>query len=180
MAALERLRFYTRSCSMNLWRRSAATLMNTALQMDWYMKIYLEGSDDNDPDIDTISEEEPAITCHIYELACDSDQSRELYCFTGMDGTTPTAEYLPALGGFLIFNYGRMQMEFFDCSDGSVTEMFPEIVHANSIPPAHFHPHEAHHGECYIMYPDICYLVDLEHPDSSGIIMKYSIKTELP
>lgn len=143
--------------------------------MDWYTETYLEDSNDDAPDNDAIPEQEPAITCHIYELACDSDQYRELYCFTGMDGTPPTAEYIPDLGGFLIFNYGKMRIEFFDCTDGTVTEMFRDIVCTNSIPPAHFHLHEAHHGECYIMYPDVCYLVDLEHPDSSGIIMKYFI-----
>ena len=139
---------------------------------DWYTETYLE--EDDDPDAD-VTEEGHSITCHIYELACDSSHARELYCFSGMAGTTPTAEYIPSLSGFLLFNYGSMQIEFFDCTDGSVTEMFPDIVQANDMPPAHFHPHEERPGECYIMYPDTCYLVDLKHPGNSGIIMKYFI-----
>ena len=138
---------------------------------DWYTETYLE--EDDDPDADAT--EEPSITCHIYELASDSSHARELYCFSGMAGTTPTAEYIPGLSGFLLFNYGSKQIEFFDCTDGSVTGMFPDIVQANDMPPAHFHPHEERPGGCYIMYPDTCYLVDLKHPGNSGIVMKYFI-----
>lgn len=142
---------------------------------DWYTETYLNEEDCEDEDEEPMPDKEIFITCHIYELACDSGQSRELYCFNGMDGTTPTAEYIPGLKGFLLYNHGARQIELFDCTDGSVTGMFSDLVQESDMPPSHFHPDEAHHGGCYIMYPDVCYLVDLERPDASGVIMKYPI-----
>lgn len=141
---------------------------------DWYTENYLESGDGNaDAGDDMMEDNEAPILCCIYELSYDSGMCRELYCFTGMDGTSPTAEYIPYINGFLLFNYSRMQMELFDCEDGSITPVFPEITEANNMPPSHFHPHALHPAECYIMYPHACYLVDLDHPDRSGIIMEY-------
>lgn len=142
---------------------------------DWYTETYLE-LDDNDEAEGTIDEEtESGITCFIYELSGNSDCQRELHHFTGIDKTAPTVNYIPDLNGFLFFNADTMQIEFFNCADGSTMEMFPGIIQENNTLPTHFHPHLSHPGECYIMYPDICYLVDLKHPDNSGIVMKYNI-----
>lgn len=142
---------------------------------DWYTETYLEDEDSGEIDDNAGAETSSAITCHIYEVSHTSDDSKEIYRFTGMGGTAPTISYIPDLGGFLFFNYSTMQIGYLDCSDGNVTEMFSDIVDANDGPPSHFHPHATHYGECYIMYPDTCYLIDLEHPDSSGIIMTYTI-----
>ena len=111
----------------------------------------------------------------IYEFSYDSDMCSELYCFTGMDRTSLIAEYIPYINGFSLFNYSRMQMKLFDCGDVSITPVFPEIAEANNMPPSHFHPHAHHPEECYIMYPHACYLVDPDHPDSSGTKMEYYV-----
>lgn len=117
-----------------------------------------------------------SIPCCIYELPYDPGRySRKLYFFTGTGGTSPTVEYIPYINSFMLFNYSRMQMELYDCGDGSITPVFPEIIESNNMPPSHFHPHPAHPAECYIMYPHVCYLVDLDHPDRTGILMEYFI-----
>lgn len=143
---------------------------------DWYPENYLEnGAEDADAEDDMIENNEAPIACCIYEFSYDSGMCSELNCFTGMDGTSLIAEYIPYINGFSLFNYNRMQMELFDCGDGSITPVFPEITEAYNMPPSHFHPHAHHPEECYIMYPHACYLVDPDHPDSSGTKMEYYV-----
>lgn len=143
----------------------------------WYTKNYLKSAEKTDvcSEDDMMENIKTPIPCCIYELSYDSGICRKLYCFTGTKGASPTAEYIPYINGFLLFNYSRMQIELFDCGDKSITPVFPEITEANNMSPSHFHPHAVHPTECYIMYPHACYLVDLDHPDKSGIILEYFI-----
>lgn len=144
---------------------------------DWYTENYLENGEEEDAEYedDGMENEEVIIPCYIYELPYDSDDYKELYYFAGMDGISPTVEYISEINGFLLFHYNKMQMELFACDGREAVPVFPEIVESSDMPPAHFHPHASHPGEYFIMYPGTCYLVDLSHPDNPEVVMKYFI-----
>ncbi|MCR5789780.1 MAG: hypothetical protein K6G83_07820, partial [Lachnospiraceae bacterium] len=146
---------------------------------DWYTETYIDeedGDNKSNPDID-VPEDGTPITCHIYLLFTDSDESIELYRFSGAPGTSPTAAYLPDQNGFLIFNYKEMALELFSFKDSAIIMTnFGDIIRDNDMPPSHFHPATPGSGQCYIMFPDCFYLADLSCRESPCILTCYSIE----
>lgn len=118
---------------------------------------------------------ELSIPCLICRLSCESADTEILYSFTGMPETVPTAQYIPNYQSFLLFNYDNRQIEFFDCIEGRACTIYEELTLENDMPPDFIHLHPLHSNECYIMYPENSYLVDINPANGNGIIMKYPI-----
>lgn len=132
----------------------------------WYTESYQEEENE---------ESDTSILCQLYLLLLKTKEETLLYTFMGMPQTTPTAKYIPAINSFLYFNNDTFQIEQYNCSAGNVRTAYKELTIDNGIPPAYIHIHPENPNECYFMYPDNCYLVDLAARYGNGILMKYPL-----
>lgn len=134
-----------------------------------------ENQDFSDLDTDDYEESEASIPCMLCILDPHSEDCEILYTFTGMPKTNPTAKYIPEGSYFLLFNYENKQIEQYSCETQSVRAVFEELTIENNMPPASIYLHKEQPGECYIMYPDNCYIVEPNSSVGNGILVKYPI-----
>lgn len=114
------------------------------------------------------------IPCLLYRL-CPAGEEELLFSFTGMAQTVPTVKYIPAIKSFLFYNGDSMLIEQYDCVTGKSRPVYRELSIENGMPPSYIHIHPEKPGECYFMYPDNCYLVDLAPRHGNGILMRYPL-----
>lgn len=134
-----------------------------------------ENQKEHDFDSDDYEEDSSSIPCMLCTLDPNTGIFEILYTFTGMPQTTPTAKYIPDGSYFLFFNYTNKQIEQFFCETQSVRTVFEELTIENDMPPSAIYLHKEHQGECYLMYPDNCYIVDPNTSVGNGILMKYPV-----
>lgn len=137
-------------------------------------EIYDEEENDEDIDDDDIYHYIP-VPCQFCWIKPHTGKQYLLYSFVSMPGSEPTAIYIPHKNSFLYYNYSVQEIEYFNCATQKAYIVLTELTQENQSPPSHIHLHPEHRDECYVMYPDNCYLIDLENLEHSGIIMKYPI-----
>lgn len=115
-----------------------------------------------------------AIPCALYKYDPVSDKTEELYTFISTPGTLPTAAYFPCLNCFILYNHTNGQMEKFDC-DFLLAEPVWESITQKEGMPAFILSSAENPKECYIMYPDVCYEMDLCSEQENGLIMSYAV-----
>lgn len=133
---------------------------------NWYTESYQEDEEE---------ESDIPIPCQLYMLSSAAKEETLLHTFMGMPQTVPTAKYIPAINSFLYFNNETLQIEQYNCTSGMIRPVYKELTADNDMPPSYIHIHPENPSECYFMYPDNCYLVDLTARYGNGILMKYPL-----
>ena len=134
--------------------------------------LYIE-----DIDSDTDWEENSIPTpCVLLRCIPSSKEIEELYCFSGEPGTYPLAKYFPSLDCFLLFNEESRQLEKFYCSRKEAEIVWEELTIENgNTSPSSIQYCPGHPKECYIIYTQYSYNVDLVTHKQNGILMKYDV-----
>lgn len=134
--------------------------------------LYIE-----DIDSDTDWEENSIPTpCVLLRCIPSSKEIEELYRFSGEPGTYPLAKYFPSLDCFLLFNEESRQLEKFYCSRKEAEIVWEELTIENgNASPSSIQYCPGHPKECYIIYPQCSYNVDLVTHKQNGILMKYDV-----
>lgn len=135
---------------------------------------YLDDEDDYDDDYEDEEENDSAIACQLLSLDISTLEEHKIYEFEGEPGTLPVATYFPYNSCFILFNYDNFMIEKVDTDTGTATNLFDEVLE-DGVSPSAIHIHPERPNECYIMYPDNCYNVDIDCLDGNNILMKYSI-----
>lgn len=123
-------------------------------------------------------EDETSIPVLCTLLKCDAASGKTvlLYNFTGEPGTSPVARYFPVLDCFILFNEQTHCLERFSCSTGTSEPVWRDItMENNDYTPASIQYCPENPRQCYIIYPDCCYHVDLISYQQNGILMKYNV-----
>lgn len=133
----------------------------------------------SDDDIDTDDDWDESSTptpCTLLKCDAVSGEVTVLYNFTGEPAASPIARYFPSLDCFILFNEQTHCLERFSCSSGSSETVWCDITMENgdSTPSAIQYCPESPR-QCYIIYPDCCYHVDLISHQQNGILMKYNV-----
>lgn len=115
------------------------------------------------------------IPCFLLHYSPVSKETKELYHFISTPGTLPAAEYFYSINCFLLYNYASQQIEKFDCDFLTAEPVWENIVQQNGMP-SFILPSAVNPQECYVMYPDICYEMDLFSEQEEGIITAYSVE----
>lgn len=134
-------------------------------------------SEDEDWDYSSDDEEElpGGILCELRIIDSSVRTMRTLYTFVGEPGTAPTVSFIPCKKCFLLYNYEENQIERFYCSSEQSESILPELTEGKVTPPTEIHPHPEREGECFVMYPDICFLADIRPGGNGHILTTYSI-----
>lgn len=114
------------------------------------------------------------IPCALYRWVPASKKSEKLYAFVSTPGALPTASYFHGVNCFLLYNHTKKCLEKFDCDFLSAEPVWENIVEENGSP-SFILPTADNPNECYLMYPDVCYEMDLSSEQENGIIMAYSV-----
>ena len=141
-----------------------------------YLSDENEGDDDQF-DMDDEWEESGSkmeIPCILYKWYPTSKRIEELYSFVSTPGTLPAASYFHSTNCFLLYNYTNKCLEKFDCDFLLAEPVWENITWRNGNP-AFILPSTDSPNECYLMYPDVCYEMDLSSEQEDGIIMAYSV-----
>lgn len=130
-----------------------------------------------DIDSDTDWEENSIPTpCVLLRCIPTSQEIEELYSFSGEPGTYPIAKYFSSLDCFLLFNEENRQLEKFNCSHKEAEIVWEELTIENgNASPSSIQYCPGHPKECYIIYPQCSYNVDLVTHKQNGILMKYDV-----
>lgn len=120
-------------------------------------------------------DDDTGVPCRICEIFPETKQAADLYSFVSAPGSEPTAAYLPKQNAFLYYDYTAGEILFFDCALRQAVPVLPDLTLENQCQPSYIHPHPRNPEECYVMYPDNCYLVNLQTPENPAVIMKYPI-----
>lgn len=133
--------------------------------------------DDNMIDIDADWEEygcKLEIPCALLRWEPSAGKTEELYSFVSTPGTLPTAAYFHSINCFLLYNHATQQLEKFDCDFLLAEPVWESITRKNGMP-FFVLPYPGNPKECYLMYPDVCYEMDLCSEQDNGIIMAYHV-----
>lgn len=134
-------------------------------------------SEMDDWDFEEAENEEDAagVPCQFCRLSPKSERFTCLHTFVSTPGSEPTATYLPQKNAFLYYDYEAGEIMYFDCSSQRAFTVLPELTLENQCQPSYIHLHPENPEECYFMYPDNCYLVDLRNPENITVLMKYPV-----
>lgn len=148
------------------------TIMSTWINDDAYSDEAGEWdySDDEDEDDDLL-----AIPCSIYVLIPDSSEMQLLYDFASAPGTSPTITFAPEKQWFLLHNYNNHCLEKYDCKTKKCRQVLEELKVVEETPPASIQVNPSYPNELYIVYPDVCFNVEVSDDGSSSILMIYNI-----
>lgn len=116
------------------------------------------------------------VPCALLKCEVASGEVTTLYNFTGESSTSPIARYFPSMKCFILFNEQTHCLERFSCASETSEIVWDNITteNGNSTPAAIQYCME-NPRQCYIIYPDCCYHVDLISHQQNGILMKYNV-----
>lgn len=132
-------------------------------------EILLSDSDYEDDSGDTI--ETPL--CQIKKINPLNKENIVLYEFNSSPYTIPTVTYIPEKNTFLFFNYDSENIEKLNCNTNQIHSILNELTITNDNPPCAIHVCKDNHGECFVMFHDCCYLVDIDSCVYGEVLMKY-------
>ena len=142
------------------------------------MRSWVNNNDEEDEDWDFSSDENELpgeILCELRVIKPQSSIVYILYTFLGEPGTAPTVSYFAHNKYFLLYNYERNHIERFDCISKQVEIVLRELTEEQDTSPTEIHPHLERHDGCFIMYPNVCFDVDVRPGSGGNILMTYSI-----
>lgn len=122
-----------------------------------------------------IMEENIGVPCQICRLYPTSKRFHILQSFVSTPQAEPTATYLPQKNAFLYYDYTTREIIYFDCVFQRAHAVLQELTTENPFQPSYIHLRPGHPEECYIMYPDDCYLIDMQNSENISVIMKYPV-----
>lgn len=138
---------------------------------DEYDKSEIE----NDLNID---EEIFDTVCILYKCDTELNTMQNIFTYTSTPGTTPAFAYIPTCNCFLIYDDYDKELKLYDCAMNDTTPVFQMITDENdSEMPATIHYANRTRNICYIMYPHVCYQVEINATGISSIIEKYEAPT---
>ena len=127
-------------------------------RMEFYDEEYEKFFDE-----DTDEEEsEVGVPCVVWQWDMKTGEMEELYSFFGAEGTIPTITYLAGKNAFLIYDGEKKKIEYFDYKTRVLRTLFTSITNEKQEPPASFHQYVDKPALCLIMYPNCCYLSNIE------------------
>lgn len=115
------------------------------------------------------------IPCKICRLDPTSGTCQILYRFGGNPDIVPAVTYIPYEPRFLLYNEMNHRLEEFSCVSKTVTPVLEELTSLIDASPVSIHLHPENHGECYVMYPDVCFYTTMRGTDGNSVLMKYPI-----
>lgn len=148
------------------------------------MRTWTNSEDDNvddaedwDYSTDEDDEEEfpDGILCELCVIVPNTGELRELYTFSGEPGVSPTISYIPHGKCFLLYNHDGGHIERFDCLTERSEIILQELTDGQDTPPTEIHPHPERAGECFVMYPNVCFAVDIRPGSGGNVLMTYAI-----
>ena len=133
--------------------------------------------EDEDWDFNSDEEEElsDGIPCELRVIYPSTKTMETLYTFIGEPSTAPTVSFFPREKCFLLYNHDEKQIERFNCVSKQRESILPELMEEQNTPPTEIHPHTEREGECFVMYPNICFLADIRPNSNGDILTTYSI-----
>lgn len=163
-----------------LYAKSAESpIFALTAEYDFYETLYdstdfWDNEDDYDDDYEDEENSTSAIACQLLSLDISTFKEHTIYEFEGEPNTQPVATYFPYNSCFVLFNYNSSMIEKVNIDTGTSINLFHKVLE-NGISPSAIHVHPERPNECYVMYPDNCYNVDIDCLDGNNILMKYSI-----
>lgn len=115
------------------------------------------------------------IPCQISRLDPVTGEITELHGYCGVPGESPCTLFISDRNAFLLFDYTNMHIELFDCTSMQATPILTELTDISDTQPAAFHQSQENPDVFYVMYPDICFSVDIDAVEGSSILMKYPV-----
>ena len=146
-------------------------IMSTWINDDVYSDEAEEWDYSDDEDEDDFL----AIPCSIYALMPDSSEMQLLYDFASAPGTSPTVTFVPEKQWFVLHNYNNNCLERYDCNTKKRQQILEELEVAEETPPASIQVNPLCPNELYIVYPDVCFSVEVSDNGNSSILMIYNI-----
>lgn len=151
-----------------------------ALMRSWVNDDEEDEGDGEDEDWDYSSDEDEedlldGILCELRVINPSAETMRTLYTFAGEPGTAPTVSFIAREKCFLLYNHEGKRIERFDCVSEQSENILSELTEGQDTPPTEIHPHPEREGECFIMYPNVCFAADVRPGGSGDILMTYSI-----
>lgn len=115
------------------------------------------------------------IPCQISQLDPVTGKITDLHGYCGVPGESPCTLFIANRNAFLLFDYTNMYIELFDCTSMQTTPVLTELTDLSDTQPAAFHQSQENPDVFYIMYPDICFSVDINAIEGNSILMKYPV-----
>lgn len=119
-------------------------------------------------------EAENAVPCKLLILSPDSETSSLLYDFTGAPKMLPSAEYLFEMNAFLLYNEASEQLEWFDCQSKRAESALEIINREQDMAPSAIYRCPEKDNQCYVMYPNDCYQIELDSIGENSSFTKYT------
>ena len=117
------------------------------------------------------------IPCQISQLDPMTGKITDLHGYCGVPGESPCTLFIADRNAFLLFDYTNMHIELFDCTSMQAAPILTELTDLSDIQPAAFHQSQENPGVFYVMYPDICFSVDIDAIEGNSILMKYPVSS---
>ena len=137
-----------------------------------------DGDEDEDWDYSSDEDDEElsdGILCELRVITAKAKTMRSLYTFIGEPGTAPTITYIAREKCFLLYNHAGNHIERFDCAAEQSEIILQELTEGQDTPPTEIHPNPERGGECFVMYPNVCFAADVRPGSRGDILMTYSI-----
>ncbi len=126
---------------------------------------------DYEDDVDDITE---SAICQIQMINPLNNESDVLYEFCSSPYTSPTATYISEQNAFIFYNYESEAIELLNCNTNQLNCILCDLEITNENPPSAIHKSKGDQNECFVMFPECCYLVDIDSGVCGDVLMTFS------
>lgn len=112
--------------------------------------------------------------CQIKKVNPFSKETIVLHEFCSSPYTSPTVTYIADRNIFIFFNYDNGSIERLNCNTNQLYCILNELEITDKNPPCAIHKRNENQSECFVMFPECCYLVDIDSCVDGEVLMKYS------
>ena len=139
------------------------------IEENYIKSKYMDEDEQNNDELDD------CIVCEIYVISPDLSKMELLHSFESPVYILPIVLFDETNNRFIYYNYNGNHIEMYDCLSRNTMIVLEQLTKKQIDPPIAIYKKQSSKNEYYILYSDICFVVEISLDTGDSILFSYSI-----